>query len=108
MGLDDIADFICGFLDGSIPENPRGDISLGYALNLATDDLKAYYFEGITAQPGQESPSSEVVADWFWQETIAAKVLREVRKAGKKSEDPEMRRVAGVFIVPGSHIKPIS
>jgi hypothetical protein len=104
FGMDAVADFICAFIEGGTLENPHRDISLAYALNLATDDLKAYYFEGITAQPGQESPSSDVVTNWFWQETIAAKVLREVRKAGMKSEDPEMRRVAAVLIVPTSQL----
>ncbi len=53
LDLDTIGDFICTFLGGGVPENPRQDISLTYTLNLATDDIKAYYCEGITAQPGQ-------------------------------------------------------
>ncbi|MCP4668434.1 MAG: hypothetical protein GY849_18985, partial [Deltaproteobacteria bacterium] len=55
LDLKSMADFICSFLEGDPPESPRKDIPLPYALNLATDDLKAYYFEGITSQPGQES-----------------------------------------------------
>ena len=104
LDIDAIGKFIRSFLDDGLPENPRKDISLAYSLNLATDDLKAYYFEGVTA-PGQESPSSEVITNWFWQETLAAKVLLEVKKACLKSDDPELRRVGGSFIVPMSRVK---
>jgi hypothetical protein len=64
-GLDPetIRDFFIGFLDGSIPDNPRDDLSLGLMLKLAADDLKTYYFEAVTAQPGESAPSSEVLAD---------------------------------------------
>jgi hypothetical protein len=105
LDIDAIGEFICSFLGDGFPENPGTDLSLAYSLNLATDDLKAYYFEGVTAQPGQESPSSEVISNWFWQETLAAKVLLEVIKACLKSDDPELRRVGGSFIVPRSQVK---
>jgi hypothetical protein len=45
IDLDSLGDFICSFLGSEIPENPRDDIALPYTLNLATDDLKAYYSE---------------------------------------------------------------
>lgn len=99
-----LGDFICAFLGEKTPENPRNDTSLAYSLKLATDDLKAFYFEGITAQPGQESPSGEIITDWFWKETLAAKVLFAVKKACLKSDVPEMRRVGGGFIVPRSQV----
>lgn len=101
-GLDiaTIGDFLCSFLEGGVPENPREDISLSYTLNLATDDLKAYYSEGITSQPGQESPSSKVLSDWFWGETLAAKVLLAIKEVCMKSEDGLMRIVGSMLIVP--------
>jgi len=103
-GLDPetIGDFICSFLEGGLPENPREDISLAYSLNFATDDLKAFYFEGITAQPGQQSPSSEVLSDWFWGETLAGKVLLAIKKVCMENEDRELRRVGVSLIVPAS------
>ncbi|MFC1916536.1 hypothetical protein ACFLX1_00150 [Chloroflexota bacterium] len=100
IGLDAIDDFICSFLKGVEPKNPRDDISLAYTLKFAVDDLKAYYFEGITAQPNQESTSSQILLDWFWEETVAGKVLLAIREAYKKSEDSEMRIVGGRLIVP--------
>ena len=104
VDLDDLDDFICSFLKGETPENPRDDIALPFTLNLATDDLKAYYFEAITTQPGQESPSSEVLSDWFYDETVAGKVLFALRDLGKKSEDGLMKVLGNVLIVPAAQV----
>lgn len=100
INLEAIGDFIYSFIKGAEPENPRDDISLAYTLKFAVDDLKAYYFEGITAQPGQESVSSQVLADWFWEETMAGKVLLAVKKTGLTSEDDLIRMVTSKLIVP--------
>ena len=102
--LDDIDDFICSFLKGEVPENPRDDVALPYTLNLATDDLKAYYFEAITAQPGQEPPSSKSLSDWFYNDTLAGKVLYTLRDICKKSEDGLMKILGTVLIIPAAHV----
>lgn len=104
-GLDPetIRDFVVGFLDGSIPGNPRGDLPLGLMLKLAADDLKTYYFEAATARPGESAPSSEVLADWFWQETIAAKVLRAAKDSCMNSDDPMLKGVGERLLIPMKH-----
>lgn len=100
VALDEIGDFICAFLKGEKPENPRDDIELPYTLNLATDDLKAYYFEGIATQPGQESASSQVFSDWFYQETTAGKVLFALRDSCMNSDDRVMKFICNLLIIP--------
>jgi hypothetical protein len=102
IALDDVIDFLCSFLEGRMPENPRTDISLPYTLNLAVNDLKAYYYEAITAQPGQEAVSSLILAKWFWYETVAGQVLFTIREVSKKSEDVLMKIVGTALIVPTS------
>jgi hypothetical protein len=102
IDLDTIGDFICSFLTDAEPQNPRDDLSLAYTLKLAADDLKAYYTEGITAQPGQESASSRVLSDWFWGETVAAKVLLAVKAACQKSEDRLTQIIGSGLIVPSA------
>ncbi len=102
--LDDLGDFICAFLKGETPDNPRKDIALPYTLNLATDDLKAYYFEALTTQPGQESPSSEVLSNWFYEETVAGKVLFALRDTMKRSGDGLLKIVGNILIVPAVQI----
>ena len=100
LDLDAICDFLCSFFEEDVPENPREDIPLPYTLNLVTDDLKAYYFESITAQPGQESPSSKILSDWFWGETLAGEVLLSIRETCLESDDALMRLIGRVLIVP--------
>jgi hypothetical protein len=100
VALDDLADFIGAFLEGEIPENPRDDIGIPYTLNLATDDLKAYYFEAATMQPGQESASSRVLSDWFYQETIAGQVLFSLRDSCIESDDRLMKFICNLLIIP--------
>ena len=100
LEIDQIADFICAFLTGRTPDNPRDDIALGYTINLAVDDLKAYYYEAATAQPGQESPSSEVLNKWFWTETAVSKALYTLRDTCNKSEDGLLKLVGNMLLVP--------
>ena len=100
--LDNIVDFIGAFFDGGAPENPRDDMPISIILNFATDDLKAFYYESITAQPGQESPSGKVLEDWFWGETKAGRMLLMLKEACRNSDDPMMKAVARIMIVPSS------
>jgi hypothetical protein len=101
IDLDSLGDFLYSFVNGNGPENPRKDIDLPYTLKLAVEDLKAYYVEGITAQPGQEGVSSKAIKDWFWQETMAGQVLLDLAKICEKSPDKLMSMVGSHFIVPG-------
>lgn len=103
--IDNIVDFIGAFFDGGAPENPgeaRKDMPVSLLLNFATDDLKAFYYESITAQPGQESPSGQVLENWFWGDTNAGKMLLMLKESCKKSDDPMMQVVARIMIVPSS------
>jgi hypothetical protein len=103
--IDTLVDFIGAFFDGGAPGKPGGardDIPVTLLLNFATDDLKAFYYESITAQPGQESPSGKVLEDWFWGDTKAGRMLLMLKESCKGSEDPMMQAVARIMIVPSS------
>ncbi|MBW1836328.1 MAG: hypothetical protein JRI99_05100 [Deltaproteobacteria bacterium] len=104
LDLQTIPDFICSFFGEEAPENPRQDITIHYTLNLAVDDLKAYYSEAVTSQPGQELPSSQALSDWFWEETLAGKVLYKLRDVCKNSRDGFMKLVGNVLIVPAAQV----
>ena len=67
---------------------------------LAVEDLKAYYFEAATAQPGQEETDSNTLSAWFYQETVAGNVLSAVRNAHKDTEDKAMRLVINILLIP--------
>jgi hypothetical protein len=101
IDLENLGDFIYAFVRGESPENPRDDLPLANTLKLAVEDLKSYYIEGITAQPGQSNTSSKVLQDWFWDDTVGGKVLLKLRKALLKSEDNMTRMMGSHFIAPG-------
>ena len=94
-----VADFIAGFAGGGEPDNPVPDVSLGAALKMASEDLKAYYNEAITAQPGGTTDPVRL-EDWFWGETVAARVLNEVRKHCQGRPGRENQMLGSLLLVP--------
>ncbi len=103
--LDQLDKFISAFLNDEPPENPNPELTLPLALNLATDDLKAFYTEAVTAQPGQMSATSDELSDWFWSETAAARLLFAVREACSESENRLLKIVGGALIVPLAQLR---
>ena len=90
--------FVTAFLDGESPDNPLPDQPLARSLKLATDDLKAFYQEAVTAQPG--SATGKQVNDWMWYETALGRVLFALSDACSQSNDPVMARIGTKSIVP--------
>ena len=99
VDLDNLADFISAFLTGEQPQNPNPDYPLPHTLNLATDDLKAFYTEAVTAQPGSTGTPDQL-ADWFYDQTIAGRLLYAIRDKGVQSDDRFLKIVAGALIIP--------
>ena len=67
-------------------------------LKLACDDLKAFYFEAITAQPGVAG--RQELEDWFWNETSLAKVFMALKPICLASDDHSMRGMGLHTLVP--------
>jgi hypothetical protein len=105
LEINQIVEFIGTFIDG-VPANPRKDISLSYTLNFAVDDLKAFYYEAATAQPGASAPNAEELDDWFWGDTIAAKVLFAVKDRCLKKDDKMMQLLGKILLIPMSQSDP--
>ena len=68
------------------------------ALRLACEDIKAYYLEAVTAQPGARAASE--AREWLWRETAAGKTFFALRDACLASSDPDLRRYGGKGLVP--------
>jgi hypothetical protein len=100
MTPEDLGTFIGDFLDAGTPANPRPDLPLATLFRFAVEDLKSYYFEAVTAQPGQQAVDSTVLADWFWRETAAGRVLFAVHDACQRSDVPGIQVVAASFLIP--------
>src|SRR5688500_12970751 len=67
------------------------DIPPGASVQLkrACDDIKAYYYEAVAAQPG--NLSARAIDHWFWRETAAAKIFIALREACLASDDKSLQ-----------------
>jgi hypothetical protein len=90
--------FIVAFLGANPPDNYRPDQALSLSLKQACDDLRAYYEEAATAQPGQLS--SAQLEDWYYFGTVAGEVLRDLRGACLASADESLRGLARLTLLP--------
>jgi hypothetical protein len=97
---EEMGTFIGAFLDGHAPSNPRSDIPLAGLFRFAVEDLKSYYYEALAAQPGNSTVDSTTLADWFWRETTAGRVLFAVQEVSKQSAIPGMQVVATGLLIP--------
>jgi hypothetical protein len=104
LDMETIVDFIGAFLDG-IPPNPHKDLSPAFTLNFGVDDLKAYYYEAVVAQPGNKAPDSAVLDNWFWQDTAASKILFEIKENCLKSDDKMLQLIGKILLIPMAQAK---
>ena len=100
-GLEPVAaaEFVAAFLDDGVPASPREDMPPGLLLKLAAEDVKAFYFEAVTAQPGGAA-DSDTLAEWFWGETTGGKMLSAVKQACIDKEDGMVSTVGAMMLVP--------
>ena len=100
MDPEGVAGFLGAFLAGALPGSPGDDLPAAVRLRFAAQDLRAFLFEAVAAQPGAGAPGSRAFADWFWGETAAGRVLRAVGKVCRGSADPDLRMVGQRLLVP--------
>lgn len=98
LAIEDAARFLHGFFDG-LPENPVPGVPLGEALRLAAEDVRSWYQEAATARPGAAA-TSKALADWFWGETAAGRLLLALRPVCAESADSGVRTTADTQVVP--------
>ena len=97
-GVDTIASFLAGFVSGEPGTAPEGaSEELPLLLRFMSDDIKAFYLEAATAQPGR-SATSVALNDWLYKETALGAVLYDLRDRLAASEDPREKATAGGLI----------
>jgi hypothetical protein len=96
LEIEGVARFLHAFFDGA-PENPVAAVSLGEALRHASEDLRSWYLEAAAARPGA---GSRALADWFWGETAAGRMLLALQPVCAQSADAGVRHVALSQFVP--------
>ncbi len=94
--------FLVAFLEGEDAPAAPPDVAPAQALKLASEDLKAFYFEAATAQPGRSGIRE--VEDWFWGETSAGELMLALKQACLQSDDAEVRWVGKHVMVPRSQL----
>jgi hypothetical protein len=87
------------FIDGNLPEISLDNKSISDHLRMAAQDLKAFYFEAVSAQPRQTC-NDEVLSNWFWKETYAAVLINEVRKSCLAIGTKDMRLLGNLLLIP--------
>lgn len=80
------------------PAAPYAGLTAGVALKRACDDLKAWYYEAVAAQPG--NLKTKDIDHWFWHETAAAKVFLAIRQVCMKSPDKSLAPLGKISLVP--------
>lgn len=98
LDVEALARFAASYLGASpLPSyDPR--MFAAEALKRACDDLKAFYVEAASAQPGKSDPVA--LEQWFWRETAAGKLFLMLRQACMRSADPGLRTLGEKMLVP--------
>lgn len=98
LSIEAIAAYIGEWHRGARPESFRSDLRPADALRLACDELRAFYFEACSAQPGRRTTGE--MQRWFWEDTAAGRAIREVRDRTAGSDDAAVRALAASGLVP--------
>jgi hypothetical protein len=106
--LDDAVRHVESYLQGAPAASPVGDWSPGVAVKRACDDIKAFYYEAVAAQPGNLAP--QAIEQWFWSETAAAEALLRIFDYCATTEEPSLKRLRQAGLIPrpvtDGYIKP--
>jgi hypothetical protein len=98
LTVQEAASHAASYLDGAPRPAAVPGISAGVALKRACDDLKAFYYEAVAAQPG--NLSSRAIDDWFWRETAAAKVFLAIQQVCAISDDASLQPLGKLSLIP--------
>ena len=100
LDIEGNARYIAAFLGDEWPDSPSEDMSATVALKHAFEDMRAWYFEAVAAQPGRATGTSVQVIDWFWNETTAGAVLKKLDEVCRESDDEVMQAFGGFLLLP--------
>jgi hypothetical protein len=89
---------VASYLSGSPEPPPDPGWSAGVAVKRACDDVKAYYYEAVAAQPGNLAPRA--IEEWFWHETAAAQAFLAIREFCLKSDDESLKPLGRLSLIP--------
>jgi hypothetical protein len=100
LEIEDVACTLTSWLTTSPPSDDVNGQSPAAMLKLAVEDLKAFYLEAAAGQPQGDAIGSKQLADWFWEETSAAKLFLALRARLIPVDDPALRLLGHNSVVP--------
>ncbi len=103
LSLNEIIELFSAFVKGEMPESQVSDKPIEIAIKLASEDLKAYYTEAVSAQPG-EPTSPDDLANWFWGTTSASRVLGKIRERALLCEEQELKILGSLLLIPRNQL----
>ncbi|MBI9093154.1 MAG: hypothetical protein JEZ12_28415 [Desulfobacterium sp.] len=103
LSLGEIVQLFSGFVKGDMPENLISGTPIDVAMKLAGEDLKAHYTEAVSAQPGGPA-SADDLANWFWGDTFAARVLGKVRERALLREEKGLKLLGALLLIPRNQL----
>jgi hypothetical protein len=93
-----LADYLSHWLGPQPPQPFRSDITPGDALKQACDELKAFYLEAKSVQPGTHTATS--MQDWLWTQTALGRAIVELRDIAANSSEPTVKTAAVMSLIP--------
>jgi hypothetical protein len=103
LSTTDAAEKVLEAIEGKSTTALEGDDLLPERLRMACEDIKAYYFEAVSAQPGQPTDSKSL-SDWFWGETIAAQVINRLREICLADSSGRLSLLGKLLLVPRNQL----
>lgn len=97
------ARFLADFIEDSSTPSPRPELKIGPMLKFVCEDLKAFYSEAMSAQPGMSS--SLAVENWLFNETALGKILWSFREEHTDHHDPYTKYLAQRSLIPDRQIQ---
>lgn len=103
LDMEQSARFLADYIEDEATPAPREDLTTGRLLKFVCEDLKAYYSEAASAQPGMST--SIAVEHWLFNETVLGKLLWQLRDTRTEHEDDETRFLARRSLIPDRQIQ---
>ncbi len=98
LTVPELVAYLASWLEQTGETSFRADVRPADALRLACEELRAYYFEAKSVQPGARSGAD--VQRWYWQETAAGRAVRQIRAQTGRSPDAAVKALAESGLVP--------
>jgi len=94
MDITGVVNYLGRFMTDDIPVEENA----GEQLKHAAEDLKAFYNEAATSQPGHST--AHELESWYWQESVAGKLVRDVSQTCRESDNGMIKLTASFLLVP--------